>query len=191
MSITAVWAADKEPKFSAGPVEKYPARQTNAKVTVAASVYETDDQARPAFGKHNPYKYGILPILVVIQNDGNQAIRVDQIRVEYIGPDRSRLEATPANDIRYLSGGRKPNVTTGPVPTGGPRVKRGKSPLDLDAMELRAFAAKMIPPGESASGFFYFQTGHRGGSRLYVTGITEANSGKDLFYFEIPLPRPA
>jgi hypothetical protein len=44
----------------------------------------------------------------------------------------------------------------------------------------------MIPPGHSAGGFFYFQTGHRPGARLYVTGIGEASSGRELLYFEFP-----
>ena len=33
----------------------------------------------------------------------------------------------------------------------------------------------------------YFQVEHRSGAILYVTGIEEAGSGKDLFYFELPL----
>jgi hypothetical protein len=45
----------------------------------------------------------------------------------------------------------------------------------------------MLPPGESASGFVYFQTSHRPGSVLYITGIRDAASRRELFYFEIPL----
>ncbi len=45
----------------------------------------------------------------------------------------------------------------------------------------------MIPPGESASGFFYFQTGHRSGSKLYVSGLRDAISGQEILYFELPL----
>jgi hypothetical protein len=45
----------------------------------------------------------------------------------------------------------------------------------------------MLPPGDSAYGFFYFQTGHSRGTSLYISGIREAQSGKELFYFEIPL----
>jgi hypothetical protein len=48
----------------------------------------------------------------------------------------------------------------------------------------------MIPAGESAGGFFYFQTGHRPGSRVYVTGLEEASSRRELLYFEFPLKEP-
>lgn len=180
--------ADKDrQKFEIRPASSYPAHQTNAGVTVAASVIETDGQAHAAFGKLNPYNYGVLPILVVIQNESAQALRVDSMRVDYVAPDRSHVEATPAPEVRYLSGARKPSVVTGPLPTGGPRISRKKNPLAAWEIEGRAFSARMIPPGQSAGGFFYFQTGHRSNSSLYVTGIREAASGQELLYFEIPL----
>jgi hypothetical protein len=45
----------------------------------------------------------------------------------------------------------------------------------------------MLPPGQSASGCLYFQTGLQRGASLYLSGITEAGTGKELLYFEIPL----
>jgi hypothetical protein len=45
----------------------------------------------------------------------------------------------------------------------------------------------MIPAGQSASGFFYFQTGFQRGSRIYITGLTEADTGKEVLYFEVPM----
>lgn len=195
MSIAVVLGPDKaaagekdKTRFETGPAASYPARQTNGNVTLAvAAVVETDDQARPAFGKLNPNKYGVLPILVVIQNDSNQAIRTDNLRVDYVAPDGSHVEATPPQDVRFLEGPKKPSSVPGPNPTGIPRIGRHKNPLAAWEIEGRAFSAKMIPAGESASGFFYFQTGHRTGSSLYVTGLREAASGKELLYFEVRL----
>jgi len=183
LSIAALFAADK-PKFQAGPADSYPAHQTSQKVTIAAKVFETDEQTRPAFGKNNPYKHGVLPVLVVMENNTGQTLRLDQMRVEYIRPDGAAIAATPANEVRYISGGRKPRVDIGPT---GAKVGRSKNPLDTWEIEGRAFSAKMVPAGESASGFFYFQSGFQSSSKLYITGITEAGSGNELFYFEIPL----
>ena len=59
-------------------------------------------------------------------------------------------------------------------------------PLNTWEIEARAFAPKMLPAGESAFGFFYFQTQNIPGSKLYLTGIKDAPSGKDYFYFEVP-----
>src|ERR1700674_4279875 len=92
MSITAAFAADKEAeKFEVRPVTEYKARQSNAKVTIAAQAFISDDEARVPFGKNNPYKYGILPILVVIQNDSDQAISVEGLKAEYVTADHQRI----------------------------------------------------------------------------------------------------
>jgi hypothetical protein len=190
LSIAVASGSGKDrPKFTPGPASSYPSRQTVSNVTIAAVPYDTEELARTAFGKVNPYKYGILPVLVVIQNDGKQVLRLDSMQVQYTRGDRSRIEATPPQDVPYTTGGPKqPSVTPTPIPARIPGVgRKKKSPLSVWEIEGRAFAARMIPPGESASGFFYFQTAHRPGSSLYLTGIREAATGKELFYFEIPL----
>jgi hypothetical protein len=45
----------------------------------------------------------------------------------------------------------------------------------------------MVAPGLAASGFLYFQTQLQNGATIYLSGLTEARSGKELFYFEIPV----
>ena len=67
------------------------------------------------------------------------------------------------------------------------RLGGKKNPLAAEEIVSRAFAAKMLPPGESAFGFLYFQTGHRDGSRIYITGVQDATTGEDLLYFDLPL----
>jgi hypothetical protein len=190
MSIMLVLAADKDrTKFSPAPASSYPAKQTQAHVTIAAEPFVNDEQARPAFGKANPYKYGVLPVLVVIQNDGDRTLTFDELRVEYIQADRNKVESTPASEVPFLHGPKQPKLENSPIPTG-PRMSKNKNPLNTWEIGGRAFSAKMLPPGQSASGFFYFQTRHRPGSQVYVTGIREAGTGKALFYFEIPLDYP-
>ena len=96
------------PKFEMAPAASYSSHQTSEKVTIGASVYDTVEKARAAFGKLNPYQYGIVPVLVVIQNDSGQTLRMDRIRVDYVAPDGSHVDATPAQDVRYLNGTRQP-----------------------------------------------------------------------------------
>jgi hypothetical protein len=179
-------AADKDKiTFQPKPIGDYPHRQTSEKVTIAAAAFVTDEQAREAFGKLNPWRFGVLPVLVVIQNDGKDAIRVDQAKFVYVLPDNGRVDATPASDVKYLEGARKPGQVAGPL--GGIRVSKGKNPLGEWEIEGRAFSAKMIPAGQSASGFVYFQTPDiSDASLLYVSGLINAASGNQLYYFEIP-----
>ena len=170
-------------KFSPGPVSSYSAKQTNDKVTVAVSAYDTEELARTAFGNLDPSEHGVLPVLVIIQNDTDEALKLDHLQVEYTTFDRQHVEATPPSEVQTLGGGRRPSLPNGsPIPR-----RKHKSPLNSADIESRAFAAPMLPAHESASGFFYFQTEHKPGAKFYLTGIKVASTGKDIFYFDIPL----
>lgn len=185
LAAAALLGAEKESgKFSPRPAASYPTRQTIEKVTIAAVPYNSARLVREAFGKLKLLENGVLPVLVVIQNDSGQALRLDQMRVEFITGGGTRIEATSPEDVRYLGGGRR--RTTPQIPTPLP-VGRGRNPLDAVEIEGRAFAARMLPAGESAHGFYYFQAAFREGARLYISGIRRAATGQELFYFEIPL----
>jgi hypothetical protein len=187
LSIAAAFAADKDSTpFRPAAADSYEHHQTNSRVTIGVDPYITAEKQKTAFGKLDLYGRGVLPVLVVIQNASDKAIRVDRMRAEYVGPNHNRVDATPAKDVRYLNGPNRPDIVPGP--TGAPRVGRSrKNPLDAWEVEGRAFAAKTLPPGESASGFFYFQAGLQAGATIYLSGLTEEPSGQELFYFEIPL----
>jgi len=186
LSITAAFAADKETPFRPAAAGSYEHKQSNAQVTIGVDTYHTPDKAKIAFGKVNPYEYGVLPVLVVIQNDGAETIRLDRIKAEYVGPNRERVEATPANQVKFLKPPEKPNAIPGPM--GQIKALKGKkNPLAEWEIEGRALSAQLLPPGQTASGFLYFQTGLQGGSTLYLNGLEEAKSGKELLFFEIPL----
>ena len=187
MSIAAAFAADKDTAFRPGPAAGYARHQTNAKVTIGVEPYISGEKLHAAFGKLDPYSYGVLPVLVVIQNDSGQALRVKEMKAEYVGPNGDRVPATPAADVKYAHPVGRPKTI--PTPAGQVAVK-GKNPLNVWEIEGHAFSAEMLPAGNSASGFVYFQTGLQRGSTIYLSGIVEAATGKELLYFEIPLGDP-
>jgi hypothetical protein len=186
--ITAAAAfADKksDSKFVPGPASSYSNKQTNDKVTIAVTAYDTEELAHTAFGKLNPNDYGVLPVLVIIQNDTDQALKLDHLEVDYTGFDGRHVEATPASDIQVLGGSPRPKMPSGsPIPLPH---KKYKNPLDTIEIEGRAFSVKILPAHDSANGFFYFQLDHRPGAKFFLTGIKEAATGKDITFFEIPI----
>jgi hypothetical protein len=184
----ATVAATEKITFQAKPAASYPNKQTSEQVTIAAEPFITDEQTKEAFGKLNPFRSGILPILVVIQNDSPSALRVEAIRFVYTLPDGSKVESTPAEELRYLKGAKQPSPGPSLPRLPGAGGKGPKNPLGEWEIEGRAFSARVIPPGQSASGFVYFQTSvTSAAASLTVSGLVNAVSGKDLFYFEIPL----
>jgi len=185
VTVSIVSAADK-PTFQAKPADQYANKQTTDGVTMAAEPFTTDDQAKTAFGKLNPWQYNILPVLVVIRNASPNAVRLEKLHFEYELPDHSKVDAMPAADVKYSQGAKQPKVYSGPL--GGLKGSKVKNPLNVPEIEIRAFSAKMLPPGETASGFVYFETEIiSAGASLYVTGLENAATGKELYYFEIPL----
>jgi hypothetical protein len=185
LAIIPAFALDEKKAFRANRAETYPAKSVQGKVTVAVVPFDRPEDMKQAFGKADLDKHNILPVLVVIDNDGPKAIKVD-LQSEYVSAGGRHLESIPADEIMYLNGPRRPkglDQPRFPIPTRKPKNK-------LEAWEVtgRAFTAKMVPPGESVSGFVYFQTARESGAKIYLTGLSESNTGKELFYFEIPLP---
>ena len=179
--------ADKksDSKFLPGPASSYSNKQTNDKVTIAVTAYDSEELAHMAFGKLNPNEYGVLPVLVIIQNDTDQALKLDHLEVDYTGFDGRHVEATPASDIQVLGGSPRPKLPSGsPIPLPH---KKYKNPLNTIEIEGRAFSVKILPAHDSANGFFYFQLEHRPGAKFFLTGIKQAATGQDITFFEIPI----
>lgn len=181
----AAWGAEKEKRFRVEPASTYPNKQSGAGLTIAAVPYTSAEQARTAFGKVNPYEFGVLPILVVMQNDTGKTLRLSEMEVNLVDPDNRKVDATPPGDVQYLEGPKRPNFGGSPVPNPFPRKKKSK--LATPEIEGLGFHAKMLPAGEAAHGFLYFQAGMRKGSILYIRGIVEAPTGKELLFYEIRL----
>jgi hypothetical protein len=187
MSIAAAFAADKTPPpFKPGPPDTLPHHQANDSVVIGVDAYDGGEKVKVAFGKVDPYQLGVLPVLVVIKNDTGKAISLEHLRAEYVGPNHDRVDATPAKDVKFLKPPQRPSAIGGP----GGKIKvlaAKKNPLDEWEIEGRAFSAQMLPAGNTASGFLYFQTGMEKGATIYITGLADAGSGKELLFFEIPL----
>jgi len=185
----AVYAGDDKVPFKPGPAASYPTHQTLDKITIAAIPYVTEEQAKEAFGKVNPMKYGVLPVLVIFENNTGKTLRLE-LQAEYDDPGHRHIDATPASEVLYVgSSVKEPKLPGGSRPIPLPHRDK-KGPLNTPEITTRAFAAKMLPDGDSAFGFFYFQTEPVPGSKIVISGVKDAQSGKDYFFFEVPLDKP-
>lgn len=174
--------------FNVQPAASYAGAVTHEKITIAAVPYNTKELVETAFGKVKPYEHGILPVLVVIQNNTGKAMRLDPLVARYITADGEHVDSMPADDvIRHQGIQKRPGMPTpNPLPIPLPRGNK-KGPLNTPEIEGREWAVRLIPPGDSAHGFFYFQANSIRGAQLYLTGLKDAASGQAYFYFELPL----
>jgi|SRR5581483_3106540 len=190
LSIPAGLAVDKDKgRFAPGPASSYPGHLTQEGITIAAVPYITDEQAAAAFGKVNPYERGILPVLVIVENGSGKPLRLD-LKVQFVDLENHHLDAIPPEEvITYQAIKKVPKIeppSRFPIP-----VKKGpkKGPLNTPEIANRAFSVKLMPPGEKAYGFFYFEARYQPGSKLYLDGLSDASSGKQYFYFDVPLAK--
>lgn len=183
-SIAAPLAAVGESSFKAPAAADMPAKIQQDQVTIGIDAFDTAGKVAKAFGKLDPNKYEILPVLVVIQNDRQGPLRVSPLEVQYIVPGQGKIDALHGDEVVAAGGGpSRPNLGPKPLPLPT-RVK--KNPLRAPEIEGRAFAAKVIAPGDSANGFFYFNIRHRTTAKLYLSGLYDTAARQELFYFEIP-----
>ena len=189
---SAIAAADA---FKLKPANKYPARQKQGDVTVAVKPFHTDKETKGAFGKAKPMRHGFLPVLVVINNNSDDALGLEDLKVRFITSDRDGIEPTSAEDLAYYQPNTRPKERPRYIPSipgmNRPKVKKG--PLARPEIAGRAFRAPVVPPRSSVGGFFYYQTGTESnpipGAAIYISGIRNLNTGRDLFYFEISLDK--
>jgi len=138
-----------------------------------------------------PPRFNIAPTqpipVVIIENGSGSALRLN-MKVQFVDPENHHLDPYPPDDLIYYQGVKKPPhigpATSLPIPL--PRRQK-KGPLNTPEITNRALSVKLIPNGESAYGFFYFEAEHQPGSMLYLNGLSSASSGKEYFYFDLPL----
>lgn len=164
------------------------AHQVSDQVTLGAKSFDTEEQTAEVFGKKaDLLKYGIVPVLVVVENGRDKSLDLQDIKVSLVSDDGRHVDAMNPDDIQYLGGKRK-HPSVGPLPRI-PLPKKG-NPLAAPEVTDKAWSAKMLPPKDSANGFFFFLAHPEPGDKVYVSGIRDARSGEEIMYFEFPLKSP-
>lgn len=183
MSIALTLAAE-DSAWRAGKAADY-SHQATEKVTVGAKAFRTAEETDPAFGKKADFnKYGFLPVLVVVENQHGETLDLKSMQVELVAAKGNHVQAMLPDDVPYIAKpAQRPNTQPKlPFPT-----PKKKNPFAIPELQNRAFSAQMLPNGDSANGFFYFEAKPEPGMKLYLSGLRLRPSGKELFYFEIEL----
>ncbi len=176
------WGAE-ETAWRAGKAADY-THQSTDKVTIGVKAFKTQEETEPAFGKKADFnKFGFLPILVVIENQRGQTVDLKSLQVELVAANGKHVQALAPDDLPYIAKpGQRPTMQKLPFPT-----PKKKNPFDIPEIRERAFSAQMLPNGDTASGFFYFEAKPEPGMKLYLDGLRLIPSGQQMFYFEIEL----
>lgn len=176
----------------------YPARDEHPQenVTIAADPYDMPDKAA-IFTL--PYKErGLLPVYLIITNDGDQPISLSDMKVQLVTARKDKLFPADSDDLRrrFSRLKRRPGEpdTRSPLPIPLPRrTPQGTiSREGLDEIQNAMFQARAVEPKSTQAGFLFFDVSDLehplAGAHLYVTGVRDADA-HELMYFEIAMEK--
>jgi len=176
---------------AAEPAKTYPAHDEHPSeaVTLALDPYDMADKAS-IFSVHYS-DVGLMPIFVVITNDGAQPVSLAGMKAELVTFNRTKIPPATEDDLyRRLS---RPVGSISPNPLPWPKKAKGSvSKEAMDEIQNAPFAAKAVEPHGTQSGFMFFDVSGistpLAGAHFYLTGVRDAK-GNELMYFEVPLEK--
>jgi hypothetical protein len=155
------------------------------KVTIAADPYDMPDKAAAVFNLDYRDK-GMLPVYLIITNDGDQPISLVDMKVQMVTANRTKISPANQDDLmrrfsRVKRRGDEPSKLPIPLP------KEGRSEI-----EQAPFMAKAVEPHSTLAGFLFFDVSGisqpLAGAHLYVLNVRNA-AGQDLMFFDIPMEK--
>ena len=180
------------------PAKTYPARDEhpNEKVTIAADPYDTPDKIATVFAlKYNDK--GMLPVYLVITNDGDQPITLLNLKAQLVTADRTKITAATSDDLyrrmsRLARRGDEPQRIPLPVPLPRRKAQAGVGKQGEQELDNAPMKAKAVEPHATQAGFLFFDVSGLdhplAGAHLYITGVRDA-SGNELMFFDIPMEK--
>jgi hypothetical protein len=171
----------------------YPAHETNDKDKVTIGVEPFDTRAKGEFFRLDYAGHSLLPIRLVIQNDSDSPLDLNQVRIQFVASDGTKVPAaTPEEINRRLF--RFNDIKQKRIP--GTPITYRPTPVDkkiLDDDKDFSFSQTIVPPHSSANGFLFYDIKDLDdppmkGAELYVKMMHAQKDGKDIELFAYSVP---
>ncbi len=166
----------------------YPAHQDFQNVVIGARCFATDEEIREVFDTKKLFEKGIMPVLVVIENNNEFALRVDARDIFLVDAGGETVSPLSPTDVLLAITLKKP--ITSYSTQREILLRRSVQPKMMSDFQRKVFGEKLIPPRESDFGIVFFplpEDGDLSGLRLYLPEVENLTEGEDLMFFEFEL----
>jgi len=187
-------AAGQRSAPPAKPAADYPANDShpNERVTIAAD--PCDDPHQCPFFRLPYIEHGLLPIRVIITNDGDRALQLDDARIQFISAANQTLPAATEDEINRrlftLHSTQPIRIPLDPFPVKRTPIDKKITQDDNDF----GFQTTVVKPHSTLAGYLFYDV--KGlddpalkGAQLYVKMIHSLDGKQELFAFTIPFDK--
>lgn len=176
------------------PATSFPAVEVHPKEQLAIAVepYETREK-QELFNFHDYYKYGVMPVRLIITNNGDRPISLRDARILFETADGRRVQAAEPEDVERLMGNYDPRPLNVPTPIPGIHFHRKNHNKQIeDDFNTFEYQALVVEPHTTRAGFLFYVLPRAADSLkdadLYLRELRNAD-GQQLFPFQIPFDK--
>ena len=188
-------AADKKAP-PAKPAAQYITFDTHEKEHVTVAADPCDDPKNCDFFRLPYLQHGFLPVRVVVTNDGDKALSLDDVRIQFISENKDVIPAATLEDInRRLFSRRSAQGTK--IPGLPYPVTIHHAPVDKKVTQDDndfGFPGTTVNAHASLSGYLFYDVRELDdpamrGAEIYVKEVKTLDGKQQLFAFTIPLDK--
>jgi hypothetical protein len=171
------------------PAADYNYRQDFQNIVIAAEAYLTQEETQELFDTKRLYERQIMPVLVVVQNNNDFAVRLRGDSIFFVDKNRTQFPPIPYEEVLLrISLNRKLSSQS----TRRELLLHGVNrDMRLD-FEHKAFGEKLIAPHESDHGIVFYprpEDANLFGSRIFIPEIYNLTENEQLIFFEFPIAK--
>jgi len=163
------------------------------KVVIAAEPYGTRE--KEAIFRVDYLSHGILPIRLIVTNNGNRPISLSEARILFLTAGGEKIQAAAPEDVERLMSRREREGVKIPMPGLIPDIKlkpkAGNREIEQDFHTFQ-YHALVVEPHSTRAGFLFYDVSGLDhplqGASLHLRKLHDAD-GNELFYFEIPFDK--
>jgi len=174
------------------PAGEYPAFDTHPQEHVTIAIDPCTEQSDCDFFRLPYIRHSMIPVRVIITNDSNAALKLDDVRMQFISSNGDKLPAANLDDLNRrlfstkAAAGKKSPIVPFPLPMHHAAIDKKITEDDDDF----GFKTTTVAAHSTVGGYLFYDIKDLDspplkGAQIYVKMIRTAD-GKELFAFSIP-----